>query len=50
MQIPTGMILDRFGVTKVYRVSAFLWSLIFGRDRFRQSREPSTREVTTCWR
>ena len=26
MQIPTGMILDRFGVRKVYRVSAFLWS------------------------
>jgi MFS family permease len=27
LQIPTGMILDRFGVTWVYRVSAFLWSL-----------------------
>ena len=26
LQIPTGMILDRFGVRKVYRVSAFLWS------------------------
>jgi MFS family permease len=27
LQIPTGMILDRFGVTTVYRVSAFLWSI-----------------------
>jgi nitrate/nitrite transporter NarK len=27
LQIPTGMILDRFGVRKVYRVSTFLWSL-----------------------
>jgi MFS transporter, ACS family, D-galactonate transporter len=27
LQIPTGMILDRFGVTAVYRVSAFLWSI-----------------------
>ena len=28
LQIPTGMILDRFGVTKVNRVSTFFWSLI----------------------
>ena len=27
LQIPTGMILDRFGVTSVYRVTAFLWSV-----------------------
>jgi sugar phosphate permease len=27
LQIPTGMILDRFGVTSVYRVSACLWSI-----------------------
>jgi hypothetical protein len=27
LQIPTGMIFDRFGVTSVYRVTAFLWSL-----------------------
>jgi hypothetical protein len=27
LQIPTGMILNRFGVRKIYRVSAFLWSL-----------------------
>jgi MFS transporter, ACS family, D-galactonate transporter len=27
LQIPTGMILDRFGVTSVNRVSTFLWSL-----------------------
>lgn len=27
LQIPSGMILDRFGVTAVYRVSSFLWSL-----------------------
>jgi len=27
LQIPTGMILDRFGVTSVYRVSAVLWSI-----------------------
>jgi hypothetical protein len=26
MQIPTGMILDRFGVAEVYRVSGFPWS------------------------
>ena len=26
LQILTGMILDRFGVTSVYRVSAVLWS------------------------
>src|ERR1700751_2772370 len=30
LQIPTGMILDRFGVTSVYRISAFLWSLASG--------------------
>lgn len=28
LQIPTGMILDRFGVTTVNRVSTFFWSLI----------------------
>ena len=28
MQIPTGMILDRFGVTRVNRVSTFFWSMI----------------------
>jgi len=28
LQIPTGMILDRFGVTRVNRVSTFLWSII----------------------
>jgi ACS family D-galactonate transporter-like MFS transporter len=28
LQIPTGMILDRFGVTSVNRVSTFFWSLI----------------------
>ena len=27
LQIPTGMILDRFGVTTVNRVSTFFWSL-----------------------
>ena len=27
MQIPTGMILDRFGVTLVNRLSTFLWSV-----------------------
>jgi D-galactonate transporter len=27
LQIPTGLILDRFGVTTVTRVSAFLWSV-----------------------
>src|ERR1700746_1073700 len=27
MQIPTGMILDRFGVTLVNRVSTLLWSV-----------------------
>jgi MFS transporter, ACS family, D-galactonate transporter len=27
LQIPSGMILDRFGVTAVYRVSSFLWSV-----------------------
>src|SRR5665647_934891 len=27
LQIPTGMILDRFGVTSVNRVSTFFWSL-----------------------
>ena len=27
LQIPTGMILDRFGVTNVNRVSTFFWSL-----------------------
>ena len=30
LQIPTGMILDRLGVTSVYRISAFLWSLASG--------------------
>jgi sugar phosphate permease len=28
LQIPTGMILDRFGVTRVNRVSTFFWSVI----------------------
>ena len=27
LQIPTGMILDRFGVTWVNRISTFLWSV-----------------------
>lgn len=27
LQIPTGMILDRFGVTTIMRVTAFLWSV-----------------------
>jgi MFS transporter, ACS family, D-galactonate transporter len=27
LQIPTGMILDRFGVTAVNRISTFLWSV-----------------------
>jgi sugar phosphate permease len=27
LQIPTGMILDRFGVTRIMRVTAFLWSI-----------------------
>src|SRR6195952_909440 len=27
LQIPTGMILDRFGVTSIMRVTAFLWSV-----------------------
>src|ERR1700712_283074 len=27
LQIPTGMILDRFGVTAINRASAFLWSV-----------------------
>ena len=27
LQIPTGMILNRFGVTSVNRLSAFLWSV-----------------------
>ena len=34
LQIPTGMILDRFGVTSVYRVSAFLWSFASGATAF----------------
>jgi sugar phosphate permease len=34
LQIPTGMILDRFGVTSVYRVSAVLWSLASGATAF----------------
>src|SRR5246500_5308305 len=34
LQIPTGMILDRFGVTSVYRVSAFLWSIASGATAF----------------
>jgi hypothetical protein len=36
LQIPTGMILDRFGVTSVYRVSAFLLVVRLRRDRVRQ--------------
>ena len=34
LQIPTGMILDRFGVTSVYRVSAVLWSIASGATAF----------------
>jgi MFS transporter, ACS family, D-galactonate transporter len=34
LQIPTGMILDRFGVASVYRVSAFLWSIASGATAF----------------
>jgi sugar phosphate permease len=34
LQIPTGMILDRFGVTSVYRVSAILWSIASGATAF----------------
>ena len=34
LQIPTGMILDRFGVTSVYRVSAFPWSIASGATAF----------------
>lgn len=30
LQIPSVMILDRFGDTTVYRISAFLWSLASG--------------------
>jgi sugar phosphate permease len=30
LQIPIGMILDRFGVTPITRISAFLWSVISG--------------------
>jgi ACS family D-galactonate transporter-like MFS transporter len=30
LQIPTGMVLDRFGVTWVNRISAFLWSVTSG--------------------
>jgi sugar phosphate permease len=30
LQIPVGMVLDRFGVTPVTRVSAFLWSVVSG--------------------
>jgi hypothetical protein len=36
LQIPTGMILDRFGVTSVNRLSAFLWSVASHRDRLRR--------------
>ena len=28
MQVPTGLILDRFGVTRVNRISTFAWSLM----------------------
>jgi hypothetical protein len=34
LQIPTGMILDRFGVTSVHRVGAFLWSFASGATAF----------------
>ena len=34
LQIPTGMILDRFGVTKVNRVSTLFWSLISSATAF----------------
>jgi len=27
LQIPTGMVLDRFGVTRVGRIGAFLWAV-----------------------
>ena len=30
MQVPTGLILDRFGVTRVNRISTFAWSLMCG--------------------
>ncbi len=34
MQIPTGMILDRFGVTRVNRISTFFWSVISAATAF----------------
>jgi len=50
MQIPTGMILDRFARQKYLSGQRLSLVAHFGRDRFRQSREPSTSEVTTRWR
>jgi ACS family D-galactonate transporter-like MFS transporter len=34
LQIPVGMILDRFGVTAVNRISTFLWSVTCGATAF----------------
>ena len=34
LQIPTGMILDRFGVTWVNRISTFLWSVMSAATAF----------------
>jgi ACS family D-galactonate transporter-like MFS transporter len=36
MQVPTGLILDRFGVTRVNRISTFFWSLMCGVTAFAQ--------------
>lgn len=34
LQIPTGMILDRFGVTRVNRISTFFWSVMSAASAF----------------
>src|SRR5450759_5993505 len=34
LQIPTGLILDRFGVTWVNRISTFLWSVMSAATAF----------------
>ena len=34
LQIPTGMILDRFGVTRVNRISTFFWSITSAASAF----------------
>src|ERR1700694_516166 len=34
LQIPIGMVLDRFGVTRVSRVSTFLWSVASAASAF----------------